>query len=38
MYVCLYSKVPASDVHGQHAPARYAARPHTMVWLEIADL
>ena len=35
MYVCLYSKVPAGDVHGQHAPARPAARPHTMVRLQI---
>ena len=31
MYVCLYSKVPRTTVHGQHAPARPAARRHTMV-------
>ena len=35
LYVCLYSKVPAGDVHGLHAPARPAARRHTMVRLEI---
>ena len=27
MYVCLYSKVPAGDVHGQHAPARPRCGP-----------
>ena len=26
MYVCLHGKVPAGDVHGQHAPARPANR------------